>query len=70
VYIYKGGTKGLQRTPAQTIQASEIDSSLRGFGYSISPAEDVDNNGYNGMWIYSVRHHKPYITTCLDLLLR
>ncbi|CAL4143552.1 unnamed protein product, partial [Meganyctiphanes norvegica] len=49
VYIYNGSPTGLQSTPSQIIQGSEISgSTLRGFGYSLHSGHgmDVDNNGH------------------------
>lgn len=48
VYIYNGSPTGLIRKPSQKISGRTVYDSLRGFGYSISNAADIDTNHYNG----------------------
>jgi len=48
VYIFRGSDNGLISTPSQVIVASQINPHLRGFGYSISRAADIDDNKFPG----------------------
>ena len=46
VFIFRGGPNGIDEKPSQVIKGSQVDSSLRGFGYSLSGQVDLDSNGY------------------------
>lgn len=50
VYIYHGNTKGFGSRYSQRIAATDISYSLSGFGISIAPGLDIDNNSFNGMY--------------------
>lgn len=52
VYLYLGSKDGLNEKFSQVIDASEIDRNLRGFGSSFSRGLDIDNNNYNGRYLY------------------
>lgn len=60
VYIYSGSVLGLTLT--QKIMAQDISLNLKGFGFSITRATDVDMNMYGGKCVISVivRGNKPY----------
>uniref|UniRef100_A0A1B0DL82 Uncharacterized protein n=1 Tax=Phlebotomus papatasi TaxID=29031 RepID=A0A1B0DL82_PHLPP len=51
VYIYLGSENGLNRKPSQIITASDVRSSLKTFGSSLSGGIDVDNNSYPDLLI-------------------
>ncbi|CAI9728625.1 integrin alpha-8-like isoform X3 [Octopus vulgaris] len=53
VYIYHGSVKGVKTEPAQVIDASNLKSSLRTFGYSLSGGMDLDGNGYTDLLVGS-----------------
>ena len=46
IYIYLGTTEGISKEYAQVIYASDIDSNIRTFGWSLSAGMDLDNNEY------------------------
>nr|XP_045617677.1 integrin alpha-8-like isoform X1 [Procambarus clarkii]XP_045617678.1 integrin alpha-8-like isoform X1 [Procambarus clarkii] len=46
VYVFSGSSEGLIPTPTQVIYASEFDTGLRGFGFSLDGGLDVDLNEY------------------------
>ena len=46
VFIFRGGPNGIDEKPSQVIKGSQVDTSLRGFGYSLSGQVDLDSNGY------------------------
>ncbi|XP_067012127.2 integrin alpha-PS5 [Anabrus simplex] len=51
VYIYNGGPNGLKAPYSQRIAAADVDLSLRGFGISISPPDDMDSNSFDDVAI-------------------
>lgn len=53
VHLYRGGESGVRLQPSQTILASQIHPQLKGFGFSISRAVDVDDNKYFGKLVFS-----------------
>jgi len=52
VYIYSGSVLGLTLT--QKIMAQDIPINLKGFGFSITRATDIDMNMYAGKCIISI----------------
>ncbi|XP_074622012.1 integrin alpha-6-like isoform X1 [Acropora palmata] len=46
VYIYRGSSNGLVKTPMQVIKGSSVSPGIRTFGYSLSGRLDMDENGY------------------------
>jgi len=69
VYIYSGSVLGLTLT--QKIMAQDISSNLKGFGFSITRATDVDMNMYAGKCVISVivRGNKAYYCIMRALIL-
>ncbi|KAF2345763.1 FG-GAP repeat, partial [Trinorchestia longiramus] len=53
VYLYRGGTGGLGAAPPQRIAASDVHSTLRGFGGALTGGVDVDDNGYGDLAVGS-----------------
>lgn len=53
IYIFMGGSMGVVSRPSQHITAASLDVGLAGFGISLSPGLDVDNNGYSDMAVGS-----------------
>ena len=49
VYIFHGGRNGVVQTWSQVVYASELDTGLRGFGFSIKGRTDLDGNQYPGI---------------------
>ena len=45
VVIFRGGPRGIDKTPAQIIRANQFDTKIRGFGFAISGGTDLDGNG-------------------------
>jgi hypothetical protein len=48
VYIYRGSNVGL--VLSQRIVGSELVPNVAGFGFGISRGQDIDKNGYNGLF--------------------
>eukprot|EP00096_Caligus_rogercresseyi_P015942 TRINITY_DN844_c0_g1_i1.p1 TRINITY_DN844_c0_g1~~TRINITY_DN844_c0_g1_i1.p1 ORF type:complete len:1372 (-),score=393.45 TRINITY_DN844_c0_g1_i1:381-4496(-) len=46
VYVFRGSEEGIRSKPSQVIYASDIDRSLRTFGWSLSGGLDLDGNSY------------------------
>ena len=45
VIVFRGGPRGVDKTPSQVIRAADFDTKIRGFGFSISGGTDLDGNG-------------------------
>ena len=45
VIVFRGGPRGVDKTPSQIIKAADFDTKIRGFGFSISGGTDLDGNG-------------------------
>lgn len=61
VYIYHGNQAGTFKDAAQIIYAKHIDTGLRGFGFSLTGNEDIDNNGINDLAIGSFNSSQTVI---------
>lgn len=46
IYLFHGSAKGINPKYVQKITATEVDASIRTFGYSLSGGLDLDENGY------------------------
>lgn len=46
IFVYRGGPKGIWESPSQVISGQEVNPGIRGFGFSISGAVDLDGNQY------------------------
>ena len=53
VYIFHGGIHGVVQAWSQVVYASELDTGLRGFGFSIKGGTDLDGNQYPGIYTCS-----------------
>lgn len=65
VYIYRGGTKGLELS--QRIVGSELFPGVAGFGFAISRGQDIDKNGYNGLFYFSNTRFLKLLCFLLDI---
>ena len=45
VVIFRGGPRGIDKTPSQIIRANQFDAKIRGFGFAVSGGTDLDGNG-------------------------
>ena len=46
VFIHRGGSKGIDVEPSQIIRAINLDTKMRGLGFSLSGSNDLDGNNY------------------------
>lgn len=61
VYIFFGSKYGIETSPRQVIQASEVSPGVKTFGYSLAGDMDMDNNGYPDLAVGAYSSDKAFL---------
>lgn len=61
VYIYFGERDGIETSPRQVIQGSDISPGVKTFGHSLAGGQDVDGNSYSDLAIGAYSSDKAFL---------